>query len=237
MNYIYITGTGSGIGEALAKALLKDKNNKVIGLSRHQTIEHRNYLHIEVDLSKISLIRRFRFERIEKADKIVLVNNAGTLGQVAHIGEMNTLSMVRAYNVNFMAPVIITNEFIKYFRDHPAFKTVINISSGAAQRAVDGWGVYCSSKAGLEMYTRVLDEELHLDGRTDEMKVFSIAPGVVDTPMQEHIRSTEESDFSTVERFRALKEEGELRSPQQVARELKAVIDQPEAYNELIFRL
>lgn len=237
MNYIYITGTGSGIGKALAEALLKDKNNKVVGLSRQQTIKHRNYLHIEVDLAKISVIRRFRFERIEKANRIVLVNNAGTLGEVKHIGEMRKLSMVQAYNVNFMAPVILTNEFMKYFKDQPAQKSIINISSGAAQRPVDGWGVYCSSKAGLEMYARVLEEELRLDGRQNEVRIFSIAPGVVDTPMQEHIRATEESDFSTVEKFRAFKEEGELKSAAQVAKELKEVILHPDKFDELIFRL
>ena len=51
MNLFYITGTSSGIGFALANLLLKDSNNIVIGLSRRNNIEHKNYHHITHDLS------------------------------------------------------------------------------------------------------------------------------------------------------------------------------------------
>jgi len=60
--------------------------------------------------------------------------------------------------------------------------------------------------------------------------VGSVCPGVVDTPMQEAIRGFDETTFPLVEKFRAFKTDGELESPERVARFLGwLLLEAPEA--------
>ena len=56
-----------------------------------------------------------------------------------------------------------------------------------------------------------------LDAELADVAVGSVRPGVVDTPMQELIRAQDEDRFPAVRRFQRLKEEGQLRSPAEVA--------------------
>lgn len=57
------------------------------------------------------------------------------------------------------------------------------------------------------------------------VRVSAIAPGVVDTPMQAEIREAERADFPDVDRFRQLKEAGDLVSPEEAARKMWAAIE------------
>ncbi len=236
MNYIYITGTGSGIGLSLARKLIQNPKNKVIGISRHQQIEAENYLHITLDLSKPRLFKKFRFEQIGKADRIILVNNAATLGEVRHVGRLKAHSILAGYHLNLLAPAFLSNEFLHTYRDHPAKKLILNISSGAAFTPIEGWSIYCSSKAGLEMFAAVMEEELRIDG-VEDTRVFSISPGVVDTPMQAEIRQASPEEFHLLERFREYKSAGILASPEEIAEELIKIMNHPEDYPSRNIRL
>jgi NAD(P)-dependent dehydrogenase (short-subunit alcohol dehydrogenase family) len=64
----------------------------------------------------------------------------------------------------------------------------INISSGAAQKDLDGRSVYCTSKAAAEMFIKCCATEARVKGDNDRVRFFSIAPGVVDTDMQTVMR-------------------------------------------------
>lgn len=236
MNFVYITGTGSGIGKALAEHLLESGKYKVIGISRHQQIEHPNYLHIAFDLSKPRLFKKFRFEHIAKAGKIALVNNAAMLGEVKHVGKLKPHSIVAGYHLNLVAPAFLSNEFLRSYRAHEAEKVIINISSGAAFSPIESWSIYCSSKAGLEMFSAVLEEELRIEGANDT-RVFAVSPGVVDTPMQARIREADPAQFQRVAEFRAYKEKGLLADPEAVAERLRHIIEFPEKYPSRSIRL
>ena len=52
MDVFFITGTSSGIGEAIAELLLENNNNIVIGIARSRTIQHDRYQHHYIDLSQ-----------------------------------------------------------------------------------------------------------------------------------------------------------------------------------------
>ena len=236
MDFVYITGTGSGIGKALAEQLLITGKYKVIGISRHQRIEHPHYLHITLDLSKPRQFRKFRFEHIPTAKKIVLINNAASLGEVKHIGRLKTHSIVSTYHLNLVAPAFLGNEFLRSYRSHEAEKLIINISSGAAFSPIEGWSVYCSSKAGLEMFSAVMEEELQSDGINDT-RVFSISPGVVDTAMQARIREADPTEFHLLKQFKSYQEKGLLADSAEVAARLEHVIAFPEEYPSRTIRL
>ena len=104
------------------------------------------------------------------------------------------------------------------------------MSSGAAYAPVSGWAAYCSSKAGLDMFAKVADEDLRPFG----FRVFSIAPGKVDTEMQAEIREAKAEDFPALERFQAYFHQGELADSKIVASQLAYVLSHPEEFPEVV---
>jgi NAD(P)-dependent dehydrogenase (short-subunit alcohol dehydrogenase family) len=61
----------------------------------------------------------------------------------------------------------------------------VNVSSGAASQALEGWSAYCAGKAALAMLTR----SVHIEHGTEAL-AFGFIPGLVDTDMQATIRSS-----------------------------------------------
>lgn len=230
MQHYFITGSSSGLGRALAEACL-DAGHRVTGISRSSTLSHPYYSHITADLSNASVLASWSFPELNGSyDKIVLINNAATIEPVKHIGHAESTDIISGYTLNMIAPAVLCNMFVRQFAPNAASKFIINITSGAAQRPVEGWAVYCSAKAGLDMFTRVTAMER--ESEKNGFQVVSIAPGIVDTPMQERIRSAEKKDFTRVEEFIAYKEEGMLSSPEEAARKiLQAIKDQKEIKN------
>jgi len=237
MNYYFITGTSRGIGKALVELLLEDKNNYVYGFARNKNIEHKCYRHFNIDLSHPDKVSEFDFPNLEDASKLVLINNAGTLGQVKHLGILSSLDIIDGYSVNVIAPAVLMNNFIKTYKAQRIDKLVINITSGAAQSPYDGWSIYCSSKAAIDMLSQVgaLEQDLITDG--SNCKVLAVAPGVVQTQMQQEIRASNVSDFSRKDKFIKLYEDEQLYLPKDVAKALLEIINNPSIVEDVIHRL
>ncbi len=231
----FVTGSSKGIGKSLAEVLIKN-GFFVIGIARHQTIKHPSYAHITLDLSDINAILNFSFPSYEYVEKLVLVNNAATLGHVAHIGQIDNNTIPTTINVNLTAPLILINKFVSAYHGNNAGKVIINISTGAAFHPVDGWLLYCSSKAGLEMATHVVNEDFRVT-KTKNFHVFSVLPGIVDTDMQKEIRSVPETNFSRKDEFIGYKQTGQLRDPYEVAGKIYEIIDKPYLYSEETLRV
>ncbi len=231
----FITGTSRGIGKSLAETLI-DKGYFVVGISRNQSINSSRYQHISLDLANIEKVLDFSFGEYPKAEKLVLINNAATLGHVAHTGYIDDQNISKTINVNLSAPLILINKFVRAYMGTQAEKVIINISTGAAFHPVDGWLLYCSSKAGLEMATHVINEDLRITG-IKNFYVFSVLPGIVDTEMQREIRSVPENNFSRKQEFIEYKQTGQLRSPQEVADKIYSIIDKPYLYAEETIRV
>ena len=53
------------------------------------------------------------------------------------------------------------NRFIQLTNNTKALRKVLNITSGASINSYDGWGMYCGSKAGIDLITQVLIEEIN----------------------------------------------------------------------------
>lgn len=216
MNVFYITGTSTGIGKALAEALLKNDENHVIGISRTCDLSHPNYVHKQIDLSDNIACSKFQFGNHLKADKVYLINNAGTLGEIGYHGNLESASLGAAYQLNLVAPAILINNFLNVYKNQDADKVILNISSGASVAPYPGWGMYCATKSGLNMLTEVVKEEARLMG-IQHFSIQAIAPGIVETGMQEQIRSTSKDKFEMVDRFVEMKDMGMLQSVEQTA--------------------
>ncbi len=234
MNYFFITGTSRGIGKAIALQLLEREGNHVYGLARTSSIEHERYEHFEIDLADEKQVTEWKFPLLFHAKKIALINNAGIVGAIKYSGRMEEEEIKNAYHVNLIAPTVLINKFLKTYHDHLAKQIIINISSGAGKTPIDGWSVYCSAKAGLDMYTRVVAQELHISERSNA-HIFAVAPGIVDTAMQDDIRDSNALNFSQVDRFIGYKNANELTHPDFVAKKYLAILDLPENYKEVVF--
>jgi len=207
MKQYFITGTSSGVGKALAEQLIPD--HKVTGISRNVFFSHRNYTHIKMDLSETNSVLAFQFSLDENADEYILINNAGMLGELKRTGDTNPEIMLKTIHVNFAAPAILCNTFLKQVKTSGKKALIINISSGAATHPIASWATYCATKVAVDMFTSVIAEELKETGNS-LTRAYSVYPGIVDTAMQQHIRSADPSDFSAAERFRNYKNEGSL---------------------------
>ena len=232
MNYFFITGSSKGLGKSLTELLLQDENNTIYGMARNSSIDHERYFHTNIDLSKVDDVTDYDFPTLENAKKIVLVNNAGMVGDVNHIGNIENQQIIDCYNLNLIAPAILTNNFISKYVNLGSEKLVLNISSGAGRTPIDGWNVYCSTKAGMDMFSQVLNEEAKIDNAN--VKVLSLAPGIIDTDMQVAIREADQKSFSNIEKFIEYKKEGDLTQPDVTAQQVVQFINNPEIATDVL---
>ena len=224
MKGFIITGTSSGIGKSLTEALLESPENKVLGICRNQVINHKNYKHLSFDLNEIAEIDSINFPDWKELSQISLVHNAGWVGPIQKMGNQELGGIASAYLINLIAPAALSNLFIAKYESHQAQKVILSISSGAAKTAIAGWNTYCSAKAGLDMLSKCIAME-HQD-----IICLSIAPGKVDTPMQNDIRFAEEKEFPRLKEFQKYFIDGELKPAIEVAKKFKMILENPKDY-------
>ena len=207
-----ITGTGRGIGKALAELLLRE-NFKVFGYSRTNQIENENFTFIKTDLSKLEDVQKIKFPKIKSPDSVMLVNNAATIGEIVPLDKKSEPGIIDEYNLNIIAPTIFCKKFIQSYK--MVKKLIINIGSGAAKKAISSWSTYCATKSGLDMLTEVIAEEKH-----QNLTLFSVHPGIVDTNMQKEIRDSDPDSFHLLDKFIAYYNDGELENIQDIAKKI-----------------
>jgi len=227
--FFLITGTSRGIGEALAKELL-EKGNTVLGVSRNRSeiLDSENYHHLSVDLTDTSQIDRIT----EKVDEIVkgknfdfvcLVNNASAIEPAKVIEKCPVNEIESHVKIGLIAPMILTSMFIRKFSGYKIRKKAVFISSGAAFSPLVGESIYCSSKAGINMFTRCIGAE---QSEVDHgFEVISIGPGMVDTQMQLAIRSKPIDEFPLAVFFKQAHLDGKLQAPSQVADKIYKILN------------
>ena len=211
-----ITGTGSGIGKALAELLLSE-NYLVFGYSRTNQIENKNFTFTTIDLSNLQEVQKMQFPNVDVATDVLLVNNAATIGSILPIDKKSEKEIIQEYNLNIISPTLLSRKFINTYSDNK--KLLINIGSGAANKAIASWSAYCATKSGLDMFTEVIAEEKHKN-----LTVFSIHPGVVDTNMQKEIRESDAEFFPIRQQFIDYYSKNELFSADFVAQKIYQII-------------
>lgn len=227
-NLVFVTGASKGLGLCVSEILLRDENladgeYTIINISRSNSPTiHEKLLNFNIDLtdtteleqSAADLMNRYR----DKSwNTVTLINNAATINPISKITEISAEELTRSVNINYITPVILTKHLIKIFADHGKLK-IINVSSGAANANIDGWSVYCSTKAALNRFTENMDSE-YSENKNISFMIFN--PGIMDTSMQREIRDTEFKDRA---KFIDFKENGDLRSPEIVAKYLVSLM-------------
>jgi benzil reductase ((S)-benzoin forming) len=155
-----------------------------------------------------------------------LINNAGVIPQIAPLSGIGADDLARALRVGLEAPMQITAAFLRATDGWQAPRKVLNISSGLGRKAMASQAAYCAAKAGMDHFTRslALDEAL----KPLSAKVCSLAPGVIDTGMQEQLRAAAPEAFPDRASFVGLKTGGSLTSPDDAAARIIAYLARPD---------
>jgi len=222
-NLVIVTGGSSGIGRAVVEAV-PWRDARVVDVSRRGCPGITTWQADLADPGTWPEIGR-RIEREVGAftgEHAVLVHAAGTLEPIGFAGEVDAGAYRCNVLLNAAVPQVLGDAFLRGVGRNRARATLLMISSGAASSPYPGWTGYCAGKPAVDQWVRTAGaEQAHRGGRC---RVLAVAPGVVATAMQEQIRATDARDFPEVERFVALQEEGQLRDPADVARDLWALV-------------
>lgn len=115
----------------------------------------------------------------------ILVNNASVIEPIARIADSDPAQWALAVDINLKGVYYGLRAALPIMVDQGA-GIVINISSGAATGAMEGWSHYCSTKAAVLSLTKCVDKEYREHG----IRVHGLSPGTVATDMQTVIRAS-----------------------------------------------
>jgi len=219
---ILITGGGSGIGAALALRMAV-QGYQILITGRRKAILNKIQAKapdkIQIQASDISSAkdRKKLLKYIENQLPLkYVIHNAAIIEPIKFLESFTENEFKNLMAINLEGPLFLTQGLIPYLQN----ARILNVSSGAAHKPYAGWGAYCISKAALHMAYQVFVKEFE----NRNIHFGSIRPGVVDTAMQTMIRKAKPKEFPLVERFKNLKKEGQLRSPDTIARFIEWVL-------------
>ena len=224
----FITGTSKGIGKAIAELLLT-KNYIVFGYSRTNTIKHQNFKFTRIDLSNLKEVLELSFPKFNNTE-VFLINNAAIIGEILPLDCKKEHEIIKEYNINIIAPTILSARFIKVYKENK--KIILNVSSGASEKAISSWSTYCSAKSAIDRLTHVVAEENHKN-----LTIFAINPGLVDTKMQEKIRNANPNLFPLLSKFNNYYYNNDLENTKTIAQKFLYIIQNHTKFSKNILSI
>jgi 3-oxoacyl-[acyl-carrier protein] reductase len=199
---IIVTGASRGIGAA-ASAALAQAGATVVLTARDAALTAQVAASIgptasthPCDVSNYAAVAalvattKSRFGRLD-----ALINNAGVIEPITSIADSDPAAWARNIDINLTGAYHAIRAVLPGMLADGS-GTIVNVSSGAAIRPLEGWGAYCSGKAGLHMLTRAIALETAGKG----VRVFGFQPGTTDTDMQVLIRASGINPVSQIPR-------------------------------------
>lgn len=188
---VTVTGAANGIGRGVAIAFAREgatvygldldsagfeTTAKLIGSAPGR------FISLNVDVSKPEAIAR-SIERIlrESGRADVLVNNAG-INMAKRIADLEIPDWDKVFDTNLKSVYLFCKGFWRAFQAQKA-GVIVNVSSVMGQVGGVGSPAYCSTKAAIIMLSRCLAK----DGARYGIRVNSVCPGYIDTPIMERV--------------------------------------------------
>lgn len=191
---VMITGATSGIGLALAKSYIK-KGTEVYAVGRNfdkfkETIQDWSKPHglgdlckwIHSDFSCPNLLLEGEFNKLPQVDGFV--NCAGVL-PISPLRAERVEGIFESFNINLLSPILFTKGLLKANRINRDGSIVFLSSINGTKIGTKGHSVYSATKGGINGFMLSLANELSTIG----IRVNTISPGTVDTPMLKKTKS------------------------------------------------
>lgn len=198
-----VTGASRGIGEAAARRLAVAEANVVL-LARSESDIRRiareigdKALAITCDVANWLEMESAIDQSLKHFGSVdILVNNAGVIDPVARIENADAAAWGRVVDINLKGVFHAIRSCVPIMKNNNGI--IINISSGAATAALEGWSHYCSTKAAVLSLTQCVHKEYASHG----IRCVGLSPGTVATDMQRiiahsKINPVSELDWST----------------------------------------
>ncbi|MDD7885776.1 SDR family NAD(P)-dependent oxidoreductase [Flavivirga sp. 57AJ16] len=212
-----ITGANSGIGLATAKLFLKEGAKVVLSGRRQEALDEvaksleGHFITVLADVSKpednIKLIK----EATNAYGNIdILFLNAG-IAPIAPVTEIDENHYDDTFNINVKGPILAIKAALPHINDGG---TILFTSSIVNKKAFDGFGVYSASKGALRSFSKVLASEVKSRG----IRVNTIAPGPIDTPIFGKMGLPEDVLEETGKEFAAMVPLGRFGSADEIAK-------------------
>lgn len=196
-----VTGAGRGIGKAVC-IKLAELGAEVVLLARSASeinevadLIGRQALAVTCDVSRYSDVQNAMDACAERFGRLdILVNNAGIIDPIARLEDSDADQWGRVVDIN------VKGVYHCLRAAYPLIKAdgggvIINLSSGAASNALEGWSHYCATKAAVLSLTRCAHKEWAEQG----IRVVGLSPGTVATGMQESIRDSQINPVSQLD--------------------------------------
>ncbi|MFD9367456.1 SDR family NAD(P)-dependent oxidoreductase [Streptomyces sp. NPDC060020] len=182
---VVVTGAGTGIGRATARAFAAEGAHVVAIGRRAERLEETaakddRITPLVADITAEGEPDRIVRTVLEAHGRLdVLVNNAG----IVRSGALGTLTpdvITVQLATNLVAPILLAQAALPLLEESGG--VIVNVSTSVGQRAWPGSSVYAATKSALELLTRSWAVELAPRG----IRVVAVAPGAIDTPIGEH---------------------------------------------------
>ncbi|MEM9583458.1 MAG: SDR family oxidoreductase [Pseudomonadota bacterium] len=192
---VLITGASRGIGEATARHFAKEGASVVLAARSQAEVERiaaeivdsgGKAVGVSCDVAWQHDVQAAVDTAVEQFGGLdILINNAGLIDPIARITDADPDEWGLIVDVN------LKGVFYGFHAALPVMQTagagtIINISSGAATNALEGWSHYCATKAGVLALTKCGHKEMSEHG----IRVMGLSPGTVATEMQVQIKSS-----------------------------------------------
>jgi NAD(P)-dependent dehydrogenase (short-subunit alcohol dehydrogenase family) len=188
-----VTGAGSGIGAALTRSL-HDRGDDLVLLVRNDeraaelAAAYDGARTLVADLADAAGLEQM-LAAADLPDTLESLVHAAGVVDLAPVEQIDLAGWQRQLGVNLTAPFLLTRALLPALRR--ARGTAVFVNSGSGLRANAGWAGYAASKFGL----RALADTLRLEEEEHGVRVTSIHPGRVATPMQERVHALEGEEY------------------------------------------
>lgn len=215
-----ITGASRGLGAGLA-ARFRERGLAVAVCARRQPDcgDDAQCLSQAVDVTDVEAVAAFADAVVARFGRIDLwINNAGLLAPIGPLRDNDPVAFAQHIAVNVLGVFHGSQAFVRHLHQRITGAdtqpgVLINISSGAARNAYAGWSAYCAGKAAVDR----MSESIALEEAAIGLRVHAVAPGIIDTDMQQMIRNSTPEQFPRLQKFLDIKASDGFSSPQFIA--------------------
>lgn len=223
MKSALVTGASSGIGNAIAEALVRE-GFQVMGLCRSIDRLPEGVSGLSCDLRKPEEIER-AFASLESLD--ILVNSAG-LAYLSRLSDGDPAQWEEMWQVNVHALALCSRLALPLFPESGGH--ILNLSSMSGHRVPPTGGFYAGTKFAVRAISEGLRSELKTAG--NPTRVSSLSPGFVDTPLLDKYFDGREDDLD------ATRASGQMLTPEAIAATALHILTAPEGVeiNDVLMR-